>query len=84
MNLLLILAGAVLVVTGIARAIASAPAAPKDGALEIRNDGTGFWVYKYVANPGWQIEHFAVTLEDARAFKKAHEKKPRESERVVE
>lgn len=81
MNALLIIAGIALLVAGIVRGW---PKTPQDGALEIRSDGTGFWVYKYVETPGWRIEKFATTLDEARAFKAKHEKTPRTPEQVVE
>ncbi len=76
MNTLLLLTGIALVAIATYNftALPKSPDAvkapqPKEGDVEIRQQGDSFWIYRYTEHPGWKIQSLETTLEKARQAK---------------
>ncbi len=82
MNILLLIAGIVLIAISVgnlsrpAQASAASEPKPKDGDIQIRQQGETFWTYKWVSEPGWKLDTCYHSLDEARAAqKKAQERR---------
>lgn len=82
MNTLLFIAGIALVVIAVVNLSKANTATeppepePKEGDIQIRQQGAAFWTYRWISTPGWKLDACYPSLEDARAAqKKAQERR---------